>query len=245
MANKRTRLAALLAALLLIAVPARADIAWPQAATAAQTELQAYVGRVNENLLSLGQAPVNSLFECYTFSATLGVTAWDNAEIPEGVELSFTLYGDTLNKLVLRVSDADRFPALAAACIQAASPNASVLKDVMADPTRYARKAKTEPSNSFEDEVLELNGPSPRAYYAYYPNQYHDGVNWLQMTLIFPLAGYEEAGVAATPSPSSSETNVEFEGYFSSDDLDHLEVFTTATPEPDSPAGGWYESNPQ
>lgn len=243
MASKRVRWALLLLALMLLTAPASAEIAWPQATTAAQVALQAYVARVNENLLSLGQAEVNSLFEYYPFNATLGVTS-GGGELPEGVELSFTLYGDTLNTLVLRVSDADRFSALAASCIQAASPSTTTMEEALDDPSRYARKAKTEPDNSFEDEVLELNGTSPRTYYAYYPNRYHDGVNWLQMTLIFPLAGYQEAGVATTPTPPSGGSEAEHEGYFASDDLNHLEVFTTATPEPDSPAGEWYESNP-
>ena len=244
MGNKLNRFLCLLVAAVLLAASALADIAWPEAATPAQAALQTYISRVNENLAALGQPAVNSLFELYASSATLGVTASEGAEIPEGVELTFTLYADTLNTLVLRVNNAEQFPALAASCIQAASPSVTTLEDALTDPALHASRVKANPGNSYEDEVVALNGPSPRTYYAYYPNQYRDGVNWLQMTLVFPLAGYEEAGVAATPAPASGTSGEEYEGYFASDDMTHLEIFTTPTPEPESPAGGWYADSP-
>lgn len=239
MGNKLNRFLCLLAAAVLVAASALADIAWPEAATPAQAALQTYISRVNENLATLGQPAVNSLFELYATGATLGVTASDGAEIPEGVELTFSLYNDTLNTLILRVNNAEQFPALAAACIQAASPSVTTLEEALKNPAQHASQVQANPGNSYEDEVVDLNGTSPRTYFAYYPNQYHDGVNWLQMTLVFPLAGYEEAGVAATPSPAAAAAENEYEGYFASDDMTHLEIFTTSTPEPESPAGGW------
>lgn len=237
MAMRSKRLAALIAALmiLLTAVSAQAELPWPVKMTQAQLELQSYIHRVNVNLASMNYPQVNSLFECYPFNATLGATGMDDAEIPEGVELTFTLYGETLNTLVLRVNDASRFAAYAAACIQAASPNTTTLQDAMKSPSAHAKAVQKNPGNSIEDAVDVLNGPSPRTYYAYYPNQYRDGANWLQMTLIFPLAGFGEAGVASTPAPpAGSSGNTENEGYFASDDYTHLEIFTTPTPEPDS-----------
>ncbi|MBR4082170.1 MAG: hypothetical protein IKK21_10340 [Clostridia bacterium] len=231
------RVFALLAAIVLTAVTftAHAALPWPNNMTQGQRELQSYVQRVNDNLAALGMPPVNSLFECYPFNATLGVTGMDDAEIPEGIELTFTLYGDSLNTLILRVNGADRFAAYAAACIQAASPNITTLQDAIKAPSAHVKAVQKDTGSTIEDTVDMLNGPSPRTYYAYYPNQYRDGVSWLQMTLVFPLTGFDEAGIAATPAPpAASSGNTENEGYFASDDYTHLEIFTTPTPEPDS-----------
>ena len=231
------RILALLAAMLLTAyaLTAHAALPWPNNMTQGQAELQSYIQRVNDNLATLGTPGINSLFECYPFNASLGATGMDDAEIPEGVELTFTLYGDSLNTLILRVQDAGRFAAYAAACIQAASPHATTLQDAMKGPSAHVKAAQKNPGNSIEDTVDILNGPAPRTYYAYYPNQYHDGVSWLQMTLVFPLAGYGETGVAATPAPPAAPSGeTENEGYFASDNYTHLEIFTTPTPEPDS-----------
>ena len=83
----------------------------------------------------------------------------------------------------------------------------------------------------------------PYVYYAYYPNQYSDGVDWIQMTIIFPLSGYWDGigigkGETATKGPDTySGADQGYEGYFSRDDYSHYEYFTTPTPEPDSAAG--------
>ena len=184
------------------------------------------------------------MFELYGSGATLGITAMPQAEIPEDVELTFTLYADSLNTLVLRVSDADRFPKIAGACIQAAAPEGQTLEEAVQNPQQHADKAKANPGNSFEDTVVTLNGSSVRVYYAYYPNQYHDGVNWLQMTLIFPVAGYENGSVLATDAPAEATAEKEYQGYSSSDDWNHLEVFEQATPEPGSPAADTWDIPP-
>ena len=86
--------------------------------------------------------------------------------------------------------------------------------------------------------MLELKGTTARTYYAYAPNQYHDGVSWLTLTLIFPLEGYEDAGVYVTytPAPATgpgSDDSDEYEGYVVDDGYTHFEVFTTETPSPD------------
>lgn len=228
-------LAAIILALCLL-TGALAELPWTTPTTTGQQKLQDYIAQVNANLQSLGSVPINSLFFEGTQQAVLGVTSADNADIPEGVEITISLYSDALNILQLRCSDANQFTNLAGACIQAASANSETLSDAVKAPGQYAKKAMADPANSFEEEVQELNGTSPRVYYAYYPNQYHDGTNWLQMTLVFPMAGYDEAGVYGTPAPDV-EDDEEYEGYNPTDDLTHLEIFTTATPEPDSPAG--------
>ena len=87
----------------------------------------------------------------------------------------------------------------------------------------------------------EMNGTIPRVYYAYKPNEYHDGANWLQMTLIFPLEGAWDGeglivGTEEDREYVPEDADPDYEGYMSSDDYTHLEVFETATPEPDSAA---------
>ena len=233
--------ALLLICTLLLPTVACADILWPDQ-TAGQVQLKEYILRVNENLAALGQPTVNSLFECYTGFAALGVTALPDSTTPEDVELTFMLYDSCLNSLQLRVSTPEKFAAIAGSCIQAASPDAITLEEALADPTRYMDKALGAPGNSFEDPLETLNGTSPRMYYAYYPNQYSDGVNWLQMTLVFPQGGVTGAAAYATetPPPDShayydDNTETGYEGY-DYDGGTHLEIFTTATPEPDSAA---------
>ncbi len=229
------RICALVCALLL-PLTALGEITWPANMQPGQIALKSYIELVNQNQSQQNRGWINSIFECYPTFATLGMTTLDMAEIPEGVELTFTMEGGYLDTLQLRVNDPARFPALAASCIQAASPNSMTLEEALADPTLHADKAIKNPNNSFEDEVDLLNGLTPRVYYAYYPNQYRDGVSWLQMTLVFPMAGATEAGVMVTPTPPPGDTEAEY-ALTDYDGGIHLEVFTTATPEPDSPAG--------
>ena len=231
-----TRLCALLCALLLVPAASLAEIAWPASPTQGQAALMDYISRVNQNQSQQNRGWVNSLFECYPSFAILGVTSLDMAEIPEGVELSFTLNSDSIDTLQLRVSDPTRFASIAASCIQAASPDAVTLDEALADPTAHAKRAMDKPTASYEDEINDLNGQSPRVYYAYYPNQYRDGVNWLQMTLIFPLPDVAASTAAVTPPPQSSDLELEYD-LTDYDGGTHLEIFTTPTPEPDSPAG--------
>ena len=88
-----------------------------------------------------------------------------------------------------------------------------------------------------------LNGTEPYVYYAYYPNQYHDGVNWLQMTIVFPLEGSWDGGGFLTGAQTTprAENHIDYEPDYEgsnlpSDDYVHYEIFVTATPEPDSAA---------
>lgn len=204
--------------------------------TEGQRILREYLTLVNEDLTALGVPPVNTVFECYTGLAELGVTQTDQSDTPEAVTLSFTMYNDSLNRLVLRCSDPTLFPAYAAACIHAASPSAISLADAADEPSRKASKATASASTSFEEPVSELNGNRSRAYYAYEPNPYRDGVNWLQLTLVFAVAGSAEEKVYTVESEVGPEVTDEYEGFLPVDEYSHYETFSTATPEPDSPA---------
>ena len=231
--------------ILMLAVPTAglASLRWKEN-TPAQKILRTYIENVNIYLAEQGEQEVNSIFELYDKFAELGITAEEGAEIPEGVEITVYLYHDTINSLTLRVNDVYRFPPIAAAFLRAINPKGMTTQEALAKPSEKAGAAAANPLNSFEDPVEELNGTSPRAYYAYYPDQYHDGVNWIQLTIVFPLAEYwngeeqVQSGETPTKGPDTySGNDAEYEGYYSTDDYKHLEVFVTPTPEPDSPAG--------
>ena len=206
--------------------------------TVGEQQLAAYVDAVNADLSAVGAQEINSVFMCFPTVASLGVTAEDNAEVPENVELTFRMDDTGLTSLELRATDPDQFQVLAAACIHAAAPSVTDYATALKATASYAEKARSAPANSFEDTVSTLQGTSVRTYYAYYPNQYQDEVNWLQLTLIFPLSGQEATGVTVTPVPEAAATpEDEYEGISYLDDYSHFEIFTTPTPEPDSPAG--------
>lgn len=235
------KLAALLLALMMTASTAFAEINWPRLNTAGQEQLRTYVARVNENLQSQGQAKVNSIFEFYETFATLGITAADGAEVPESVEMTFLIGADGVQSLQLRVSEAGQFAAVAAACIQATSPTAITLETAQAEASRYVQRTLSAPYTSFEDAVNPMQGVSPRLYYAYYPNQYSDGVDWRQVTLVFPLPGSEDAPLVAAPEPEAAQ-DADYNELYSmntrtyEEEYQHYEYFTMPTPEPDSAA---------
>ena len=235
------RCLALLLVLLLLPAAGTGDLAWRQD-TPAQQVLQKYITDVNAFLTEQGEQPVNSLFEMYKTQAVFGITLFPDAETPENVEITVTLTYDTLNMLQLRVSDIARFPVIAAAFIRALEPETMTFQDALSVPAAKAKKAAAEPANSFEEEIETLNGDSPRTYYAYYPNQYGNGISWMQLTIVFPLAGLWDGGTVLegalpTRGPDTySGNDANYEGYFSEDDYTHLEVFATETPEPDSAA---------
>lgn len=235
------KLTALLLVLMMTAGTALAEMKWPKLNTAGQEQLQAYVLRANEALTAQGQGNVNSIFEFYETFATMGVTAADNAEVPENVEMTFLLDAEGVRTLQLRVSDAGRFAPIAAACVQAASPTAIALETALAEANGYVQRTLDAPYTTFADEVNDLQGTSPRVYYAYYPNQYSDGVDWRQMTLVFPLPGSADAPLTVTPEPAAALDADGNEVYSMNtrtyeEEYQHLEVFVTATPEPDSAA---------
>ena len=236
------KLAALLLCLLLLTT-AMAEIAWPASLTSGQARLRSYVEDVNLTLTQLGGGTIDMQYELYSTFASMGM---NGADAPETVEMYFLLGDAGLHSLTLRICDADQFELVAAACLASSSATISVdsARELTAKYAAVMRKDQANPdamTHSFEEDVIELQGSQPRAYFAYYPNQYGDGKSWLQMTLIFARPGSENAALSladATPAPNTDE---EYEGYFSQDNYTHLEVFATPTPEPDSAAmEGWH-----
>lgn len=240
MRNALRRLAALIMTCVLLTGTALADIAWPQQMNPAQTMLMAYVTRINEGLAAAGQPQINALFELYPAFAVLGISSDPSTMIPEGVEMTFTMHQDTLNTLDLRVSDPALFPTLAGLCIS--SVDASISQEEARKYAEgYARRAIASPLSSFEEEPDLTNSTTVKAYFAYYPNQFRDGVNWLQMIVVFPLAGADVSFMGASATPAPDGETPAYEGYidddYQEDGMTHFEVFVTPTPEPDSPAG--------
>ncbi len=256
------RLAALLLAILMMPAAALADIAWHSAPPAVQQHVQPYVRAVNAVLSELDAGVVDMAYEVYPAFVSLGI---DGIALPDDpsatlvlpVEMQFSLSTEGLYSLTLRVSDIDRFADVAAACLHACSPAGIPLERAQAIARSYAsvaladrsamqRDPATAITNSFEEEVVDLQGNQPRAYFAYWPDQYGDGVTWLQMTLIFPLPGSTGGALvlSTTPEPGTEDhfidpdADSDYEGYLPApnENVNHLETFATPTPEPDSAA---------
>ena len=227
---------------LLMLTSACAEIQWPAAMTSGQAALRNYVDTVNLTLAQQGAGVIDMQYELYTAFASLGM---DGADAPETVEMYFQLGDGGLHSLTLRLCDADRFEKVASACLAAASSAISLesARSLVAGYANVMRKDKAsdDMTHSFEEPVNELQSDQPRAYFAYYPNQFGDGNSWLQMTLIFarPGSAVNDLAVAGLTPPPPTE-DVEYEGFFAQDNFNHLEIFTTPTPEPDSAAmEGW------
>lgn len=211
----------------------------------AQAALSAYLAEVNALLQAQGQPVLNSVFMDTPSMVVVGATAEAGAEVPEEVELTFTLDGASVSTLQLRCTTPGQFLYLAAACIQAASP-ASPWEEVLKRVQPYTDAVRSDPTSSFEETIILQQGTAPRMYFAYYPNQFQDDVSWLQMTLIFPLPGYaDDALTAVSPAVPGGQDEAAatpavegaYSGYMSDDSYIHLETSPVVTPEPDSPAG--------
>ena len=235
------RIAAGIIALLLIPAAAMAGMQWREDTPALKT-LKTYTESINGLLTEAGEQPINSLFSCYQAETVMGITAEDNAEIPEGIEITVKLYYDVPDSLQLRVNDPDRFPVIAAAILKALYGDQMTMEEAIRTPAERASRAKLNPESSFAEPVDEMNGTMPRVYYAYIPNQFRDGVNWLQMDLIFPMAGEWDGESLAVGTEEGGEyvpedADPDYEGNnLRADDYIHLETFVTPTPEPDSAA---------
>lgn len=237
------KLAALLLCLLMMPA-ALAEIEWPASLTSGQAALRHYVDTVNLTLTQLDAGVIDMQYELYPAFASLGM---NGEEAAESAEMYFQMGDDGLYSLTLRLCEPDRFEKVAAACLSASS-SAITLNSARELTARYAKVLRedlailrSDPqsamTHSFEEAVNELQGDQPQAYFAYYPNQYGDGKFWLQMTLIFARPGSSGGALStadATPAPYYEDP--EYEGFFSKDNYNHLEVFATPTPEPDSAA---------
>ncbi len=214
--------------------------------TAGQRMLKQYAEQANLFLIQQGELGINSVFEAQRSMVVFGITSQPGEFLPEGVEITAMLYENSINTLQVRVNDFSRFPRIAASFIRALTPDSMSMKEALDEPTKRMQKASKAPKNSFADQVETLNGTVPYIYYAYYPNQYHEEVNWLQMTIVFPMEGYWDgrsiqSGTQVTDAPWVDEDqDADYEGYDSQDDYVHYEIFVTPTPEPDSAAAESY-----
>ena len=213
--------------------------------TPAQRMLKTYMSNVNGFLLENGEEEINKIFDQQNTVVEMGITSTNDAFEPEDVTVTVYLTNGSIYYLLLRVNDAARFPRIAAAFRRALSPQTITAEEALKNPAKRAEKAVKNPTDSFEDQVEEekLQGTAPREFYAYYPNQYHNNMNWMQLMIIFPLEGCwdEERGIISgetgtKPPPSDEDQDEGYEGYNPTDDYTHLETFTTPTPEPDSAA---------
>ena len=240
MSKPMRRIAALMMACMLLTGTALADIAWPADMNPAQVMLRDYVTRINEGLVASGYRPVNALFEMYPSFAVLGISSDPSTMIPEGVEMTFTMQASTLGTMQLRVNDPAIFTVLAGLCIS--SVDASIVPENARNyADGYTKRVMAAPLTGFAETPDLSNGTTVKAYFAYYPNQFRDGVNWMQLTVVFPLAGVDASFAGATPTPGPNGETPGYEGYmdddYQEDGMTHFEVFVTPTPEPDSPAG--------
>ena len=250
------RICALLAVLILLTTGSSLADLKLRDKTPAQKMLATYIENVNEFLAENGEMELNRIFDEQNSVVELGITYSDEDFEPDVVVDIYMRY-DSLHYLVLRVNSMDRFPAIAGAFLRALNPNTMTREASLKTPSERAKKAAANPNDSFSDHEFDiyaekeqeiLNGERPQSYYAYYPNQYHNGENWLQLMIIFPLEGYwnEESGVindeAQPKTPDrDSDQDKEYDGYYAADDYEHLRIFTTATPEPDSAAAEYDE----
>ena len=106
------RIIRIIAAALLLPVLALAAPQWKED-TPAMAMLRDFTGKVNEILQEHGEGPINSLFGNFPQVTVMGITGEDDAEIPEGVEITVSMFYDTLATLELRVNDLGRFPVIA------------------------------------------------------------------------------------------------------------------------------------
>ena len=249
------RICALLAALILLTGSCLADLKL-QNTTPAQKILGSYIANVNSFLTENGEAEINRIFDEQNDVVELGITDSDEDYEPDVVADIYLRY-DSLHYLVLRVNSTDRFPAVAGAFLRALNPKTMTQEESLKKPRERARKAAANPADSFADHEFDiyaekeqeiLNGEKPRTYYAYYPNQYHNGENWLQLMIIFPLEADwdEETGILNDEDQPKvrdrdSDQDAQYDGYYAADDYEHLRIYTTATPEPDSAAAEYDE----
>lgn len=230
--------------------------------TPGQQRLKAYIEKVNEFLLENGEEEINKCFDQRNDLVELGIVSdpdSENSYMPEDVVVTVYMHYDSLYYMILRVNSAERFPKIASAFLRALNPRTMTPADSLKTPNERASKAVSNPKSSFVDvefdkyaekEIEIMSAEKPQTYYAYYPNQYKDGVSWMQLMIIFPAAEYwdTENGVITTGEDEAAKPYVDkmlpdgYEGYFADDYYEHYREETSPTPEPDSAAGedSWY-----
>lgn len=247
---RRAALLVLMTMLVCAVAWASGDIDWDTPAAgqnlsgnAAVEMLKDYIRRVNETLISSGAGKIDPCYELYPTFASLGL---NGAEFAQHAEITVNMNATGITSLVLRMDNLTNFALIGGALVQQTSPNSITLDEAVSAVQAYVRKVQESNGNgvveSFEEQPILLQGTQTRLYGAYYPNQYHDNANWMQLTIIFPQPGSvdgglllnNDAGPTATPDPDGDEIS----GYFPFDGFQdsHLEVFVTPTPEPDSAA---------
>lgn len=247
---RRAALLVLMTMLVCAVAWAFGDIDWDTPAAgqnlsgnAAVEMLKDYIRRVNETLISSGAGKIDPCYELYPTFASLGL---DGAELAQHAEITVNMNATGITSLVLRMDNLTNFALIGGALVQQTSPNSITLDEAVSAVQAYVRKVQESNGNgviaSFEEQPILSQGTQTRLYGAYYPNQYHDNANWMQLTIIFPQPGSvdgglllnNDAGPTATPDPDGDEIS----GYFPFDGFQdsHLEVFVTPTPEPDSAA---------
>ena len=242
------RIFALLLVLVMIAGCGIADELNLTDSTPGQKMLKSYMSLVNDFLIENGDYEINRIFDETEKCVEMGVTSVPDAYEPEGVGVTAYLNYDGIYYMLVRVSDVYRFPRVAGAFIRALNPNTITNEQAMATPAERAQKVVSNPSDSFVDyefdkyadrETEILNGEKPQITYAYYPDQYHDGKNWLQMMIIFPMPEYMEQGDGVIMKVETTDPPFDEEGeggYFAENRLVTMEANPTPTPEPDSAA---------
>ena len=232
--------------------------------TPAQKMLKAYMENVNTFLQENGEMPINKIFDQTNSVVEMGITLTEEAYMPEGVTVTVHLYYDQLWYMLVRVDENNltRFPQIAGAFVRALNPKTMSQAESMKTATERLQKAYQNPAVPFEDyrydkyedrETSILNGERPQTYYAYYPNQYKDDIDWIELMVVFPITQFwdAETGIITDNGMIDSPRHVDENGQdipessFADDESGnyaHMELLSTPTPEPDSAAGtdGWY-----
>ena len=237
------RIFLLIAVLILACGAASADIEWPEETTGEKV-LKQYIESVNGFLVQQGEMPINRGFEIYPLFAVLGITSADDADIPEDVEITVRMSNDSLDSLELIVRDVPRFPAIASSFLRALFQDSAAASNELSVPAQKTQQALGNPDTSFGEDIHEEKGNAPRIYYNYYPGDVYGSYRdkWLMMTIIFPYPDAWDGSDILTVRDEEyvyipdEEIGEAYEGYFSSDEYSHFDLFTTPTPEPDSAA---------
>ncbi len=237
------RLLTLCCLCMFLCCPGRAELVWPESVIQTTPALVEYIEQVNLALRRAGSREINSYFECYESFATLGITQMDMADSAEDVEIILQMHDGILDQAEIRTCNLDEMPLLVAAMAAIASgePWDTDLKPYLGYPQALLKQIRDNPTTTITPETVPDKGDQLRIYGFYEPNALGDGTNWAGAVLVFPRKDDYQPGIMVTPPPETSHETVhdgsdDDADYTPYDDGTHLEVFVTATPEPDSAA---------